>query len=330
MTYNNEKKRGDVMKKRSGLIGLSFVIAITAGLYAFVVNNPIHAHQHRIGETYMTMNNTFYDAIHEEVKKITDEHNDILITRDPLLSVEKQLEQLDHFEQQHIDVLIINPVDGNDDRIINKLKELKRKGISIIVVDSQLKEDQFIDCTILSDNYNAGVLCAKDMMKNIKSAKILLLEHLAALSAVDRIKGFTDTIKNHPEYQIIDREDCSGQTEIAMPKMKAMIERHSHFDVLMALNDPSALGALAAIEEAKSHQSFMVYSVDGSPDMKKLINDTNGRYYTAAQSPLMMGKKAANNAYRLIKKKNVSAKVIVPVSLVGKNNISDYDLSGWQ
>jgi ribose transport system substrate-binding protein len=44
----------------------------------------------------------------------------------------------------------------------------------------------------------------------------------------------------------------------------------------------------------------------------------------------MMGKKAANNAYRLIKKKKVSAKVIVPVSLVGKNNISDYDLSGWQ
>lgn len=318
------------MMKRSGLIGIILIVAVSMCVYVLITYNPIHAHQHRIGETYMTMNNTFYDAIHEEVKKIVDEHNDILITRDPLLNVDKQLEQLNLLKKLHIDVLIINPVDGNDQRIINKLKELKKAGVYIIVVDSQLKEGHFVDCTILSDNYNAGVLCAKDMMKKVKHANILLLEHLAALSAVDRIRGFIDTIKKYPQYQIVDREDCSGQTEYAMPKMKAMIQRHPHFDVLMALNDPSALGALAAIEQSKMHRSCLVYSVDGSPDMKKLINDTNGHYYTAAQSPIVMGDKAINNAYHLLNKKKIDKKVIVNVSLIGKNNISNYELSGWQ
>ena len=49
--------------------------------------------------------------------------------------------------------------------------------------------------TIVSDNYKAGVLCAKEMMKQKDHANIVLLTHNAARSAVDRINGFTDTIK---------------------------------------------------------------------------------------------------------------------------------------
>ena len=61
-----------------------------------------------------------------------------------------------------IDVLIINPVESSS---INKtLKEVKKAGIKIIVVDAPISDDQIADCTgLVSDNYDAGVQCAKEV-----------------------------------------------------------------------------------------------------------------------------------------------------------------------
>ena len=47
-----------------------------------------------------------------------------------------------------------------------------------------------VNCTVVSDNYNAGVQCAKYMMSKLKSANIVLLKHTTALSAKQRIEGF--------------------------------------------------------------------------------------------------------------------------------------------
>ncbi len=61
---------------------------------------------------------------------------------------------------------------------------------------------------------NAGVQCAKDMMQRFDHARIALLEHSKALSAVDRINGFKDTVALNENYQIVGSEDCLGQTDL--------------------------------------------------------------------------------------------------------------------
>ena len=50
------------------------------------------------------------------------------------------------------------------------------------------------ETTVVSDNYDAGVKCALDMMQRFEKARIVLLEHQNVLSAVDRINGFLDTV----------------------------------------------------------------------------------------------------------------------------------------
>ena len=96
------------------------------------------------------------------------------------------------------------------------------------------------------------------MMATVPKADILLLEHEDTLSAVDRIDGFMDTIANQEQYRIVARRESKGQTEIAMPVVNAVIEEGVHFDVVMALNDQSAIGALAAIKEnALDHKTYI-------------------------------------------------------------------------
>ena len=234
-----------------------------------------------------------------------------MYTRDPALDVDKQTQQVESFIEKGVNIIIINPVDANSQKLIKALKKAKKAGIKIVVVDSQLSDDSSVDTTIVSDNYQAGVLCAQNLMQTQSSAKILLLEHQNAVSAVDRINGFLDTIKGHDAYQVVDRKDCLGQTELSMPQVESVINSAESFDTVMALNDQVAIGALAAIEDMGLTDTVKIYGVDGSPDMKTLLATTSSIQATVAQSPITIGEKAIQAGYQLDKgKKGFCCKVL--------------------
>ena len=97
----------------------------------------------------------------------------------------------------------------------------------------------------------------------------------------------------------------------------------------MALNDPSALGALAAIESL-NRQDIIVYGVDGTPDLKSLIKQCPLIAGTAAQSPLKFGKLSAEKMYDILQGKDIPKIIEVPVTMITKDNIDSYSVKGWQ
>ena len=85
-----------------------------------------------------------------------------------------------------------------------------------------------------------------------------MLTHDKTKSGRDRIQGFTDTIQSHNEYKIIAMEDTQGQIERSLPKVEKMVEEHEDIDVIMSLNDPTAMGALAALD-SKDYKKMYLY-----------------------------------------------------------------------
>ena len=297
-------------------------------VYHRYINTENNTHQIKFGATYMTMNNTFYKAVNNEIENVINDHGDILYTRDPALDAKKQEEQINDLIDLGIDVLIVNPVESST---INKtLKKVKKAGIKIIVVDAPISDDQIADCTVVSDNYDAGVQCAKDMMQRFDHARIVLLEHQNVLSAVDRINGFKDTVSTNENYQIVGSADCLGQTEIALPALNKIIHQGIDFDIIFCLNDPAALGALAAVKENTMNHDVYIYGVDGSPNIKKLMGETKEIMATASQSPTSLGKESIQVAYKIIHKEKYTHSIIVPTQLITKENIKDFDTTGWQ
>lgn len=320
------------MKKRNTLLicsiisGIAFVIIVFL-CYKFL---PVVPNQIRIGSSYMTMNNVFYKTLNNEIEKRVDENHDILYTRDPALNIDKQCLQIESFVDKKVDAIIINPIDSNNKKLNTAIKKAKDAGIKIVVVDTQLKDSSNVDSTIVSDNYKAGVLCAEDMKKRVDNAEILLLEHSSTMSATDRIKGFTDTIKGNTNYKIIDRVETLGQTEITMPIVSNLISKGEKFNVVMALNDQSAIGALAALKENNINDKIYVYGIDGSPDMKKLLQDKNEVTGTVAQFPVKIGQNAIDVVYDLVKGKKTDKEIIVPVEFIDKEKLTNFDIRGWQ
>lgn len=307
------------------------LISLIAGLvYLTYTLTSVVPHQLKVGTTYMTMNNAFYKSLNSEIEKEVKTKGDVLYTRDATLDIDQQCEHIYSFIRKGVNVLIINPIERNNPKLNQAIKKAKEAGMIIIVVDTQLEDDRYVDCTITSDNYQAGVLCAQEMMRRQDKGNILLLEHPEAGSAVERIQGFKDTIQTHKRYQIVDSKTCLGQTEIAMPQVEEVIKSGKHFDVVMALNDQGAIGALAAIKAQKVEHQVAVYGIDGSPNMKTLLADTNDVTATVAQSPVTIGKRAIQRAYQAATGKKVAKREFVEVELITKKNIERFSKTGWQ
>ena len=280
-----------------------------------------------IGASYMTMNNEFYEILNEQISHRVEAEGDRLILRNPALSVSSQVEQIGKMLDEGISVLILTPVDS--DGLTDILKKARQQGVKIIVVDSNVSDEQLVDCTIVSDNYRAGCLLGDYLLQNKENSKVVILTHEAAASGRERVQGFLDTIKGHEGIEVVEEVPCEGQLEIAMPQMEKLIEQGKEFDSVFCLNDPSSLGAAAALETKGLLDKVDIYGIDASPDAKQLIYEGKMRA-SVAQFPSRIGEEAANAIYDLLEGKEVKSYISVPVELVTKENVEYYNVDRWQ
>lgn len=281
----------------------------------------------KFGATYMTMNNPFYEIIDDEIRNILESRGDILITRDPALDVEKQMEQVQEMIDRRVDAIFINPVDWK--AIGPALSEAAKAGIPVIAVDSDVFDSQNVACTVVSDNYQAGALCARHLLENRESGNIILLTHTAAKSGIDRIQGFRDTLEGHEGFVILAEGECLGQLELAMPVTGQLLKSYPDTDIVMCLNDLAAMGAMAALEDSGMAKTVAVYGVDGSPDGKSMIAE-HFMTATAAQFPKKLGRQAAEAAYRILSDEAVEPVIKVSTELISVENLDQYNVDGWQ
>lgn len=315
------------MKWRRLFLAVSGVILAVWLCLSLGAGNTPEDTRLRIGATYMTMNNPFYSVIDEELRLMIESRGDILLTRDPALDQDKQNDQIRSLLDEDIDLLVINPVDYQ--QIQPALEAAHAAGVPVVIVDSQVSSSSLVACTIASDNYGAGMLCAEHLMRTRDSAHIALLEHPTAQSSIDRIQGFCDTIADYPQYEIAGRASSNGQLELAMPAMDKLLQADPAINVVMSLNDPTALGAMAALQDRGMLDQTLVYGVDGAPEAKSMIAE-GGMIATVAQSPIQIGQETAQVIYQILSGEAYPAEIIVPVELITEDNVSQFGVDGWQ
>lgn len=305
------------------------ILLLTAGFYHFATSDYSlrqNEHRRKLGAVYMTLNNPFYEVIDEEIRTTVENHGDILISRNPALSVDKQVEEIQDLISDGVELIFINPVDWT--KIEPALEFARVAQIPVIAIDTNVEDDSLVACTVVSDNYSAGVQCAEHLLKNSSGGKIALLKHSQARSSIDRITGFLDKISANKNFEVVAEAECLGQLEVAMPAMEEMIRAHPEINIVMALNDPAAMGALAALQNENLSGNVKVYGVDGVPETKEMIFSRR-MTATAGQSPRQIGKLAADRAYKILNGEPVEKIIKLPTKLLSAENISAADIEGW-
>ena len=279
----------------------------------------------KLGYTCMDGTNPFFIALEGAIREVVEAHGDELISLDPQNSNEKQISLIEDLVSQGIAACFVNPVDR--DGVIAGLDKLKEAGIPIFGFDTEVADMSYLVSYAGSDNYNAGYVCGLDLAEKLpEGGPIIVLDSPTMQSVVDRIDGFMAAIEGKG-FEVVAQIDSMGNQELGNKNATDALTAHPDAVAIMGGNDPTALGAYAAVEAAASNA--LVYGVDGSPDIKALIAE--GKVTgTGAQSPVSIGKTIAEVYYKWLAGEEVEARYPIDTFMINADNVADFGTDGWQ
>lgn len=314
------------IRRMAGLFAGGVVMAAMVAFPAVQMKKQAAQEPRKFGATYMTMNNPYFIALNESIREGIEANGDVLITRDPAQNQNRQNEQIKEMIDEGVTAIFLNPVDWM--KVSDALKMCKEAGVAVFNVDTKVYDRSMVESVIWSDNYQAGVQCARDMMKKKAKADILIMKHYNIQSTNERVDGFLDTIKGHEEYKIAGELTTTSEFEVSMEEMDRVIDKGLKFDVVLGGNDPTALGALAGLQLNHVTDKILIYGIDGSPDAKEMIKKGHLEG-TSSQQPVKMGKKAVETAYKYLQGEPIEKDIMIDVIMITEDNLKEFDIDGW-
>lgn len=283
------------------------------------------------GFTGIDMENPYFITLESAIReKLETEGDYSLITKDPASDPDLQAQQITEMIGEGIDALFLCPVDW--EKITPSLDELKEADVRIINVDTQVKEMDYVDAYIGSDNREAGYICGEDLIGRCpEGGTVAILECPTQNSINDRITGFEEAIAAAQKgFEVVKRVDTNGEFEKALEEAKAIVREYPDVTAIMCGNDQIAVAAKTAVN-LSGLDKVIIYGVDGSPDIKKELKKANGQIAgTAAQSPISMGKTAAKTAIEMLSGEDFEREIYEEVFMIDKDNVDMYGVDGWQ
>ncbi|MGN1193789.1 MAG: sugar ABC transporter substrate-binding protein [Dorea sp.] len=279
----------------------------------------------KMGITYWTASD-FFQTIADSITEEAKADGNTVVVSDAGQDSEKQIQIIEDFIAQDVDVVFLNPVDR--DAITPALQELKEAGITVVNFDSSVAALEMVDAYVATDNYQAGVLCGEAMLKDFPDGgEIAVLNYPANSACNDREQGFLDTIGD--KFEVVATFDAQGDVSEGQEITSDILQAHPNLTAIFSINDQAGMGAYAAITGAG--MDVAIYGVDGNPDAKTVINQEGSIYkMTAAQSPIKMGKTCYETAIKLLNGEELeSFQIDVEVFEITADNVGDY-LDGWQ
>lgn len=191
------------------------------------------------------------------------------------------------------DAVILAAVD--QDKLLPYAKEIKQKGIRLIVVDSSLKE-KVEDCFVGTNNYAAAQSVGDAMGKAMNGkGKIALIAHqMNTSTSTQRLAGFNYAMKNFPDIQIIGPYDIGDSAQKSRETTLRLLKENPDITGVFATNQISAEGVTAALQEA-GKGNIKYYAIDSSTIQNDALENGIVDGF-AVQRPFNMGYKSVEAA----------------------------------
>ena len=293
----------------------------------------------KVGYAPATMNNPFWLAVEDGVKEAAEKAGADVEIIEVSGEGDQALinEGINNLIADGIDVLLCAPADVAAAE--SAFKAANEAGIPVVNFDTPVDEGEnggygdLAATIIASDNYNAGYVCGADVAEKYPDGFKLIVAHSPrATSCTRRYAGFFAALDEAGvDYEILQEVDGWGDQEKSMNAIAPALVADPDVDVIFAINDPSAMGCVNAIEQAtvELEKDIAVYGVDGNPDAKMMIK--NGQMEgTGSQSPNTLGFDSMVAAFKILSGEDVEHKIDVDTFLITAENVDQFGTDGWQ
>ena len=247
-----------------------------------------------IGFSALTLKNPFFKIIADNMAAEGERHGFKVVVVDAKRDPKTQADHVDSFIAQNVTAIVLNPVDR--EAVGTAIRAANQAGIPVFTCDLQCESPGItIAGHVGTDNVQGGRLAGEALLEALhgQGGKVLILHFAQANSCVERVQGFREVIDRHnsedPDAAITMFElEGGGLQDEGFRATSDALQTHPDLRGIFAINDPSALGAWTALQQAGRQDQVVIVGFDGQLEGKQAIRD--GKIYAdPIQFPDQMG-----------------------------------------
>lgn len=266
-----------------------------------------------IGVSLLTEQHAFYKELEDGLREEAKARNLDLVIVACEMDPAKQASQIEDFVAQKVAALLVAPCDSS--AIGQNLQSAERANIPVFTADIAAHGGRIVS-HVASDNVQGGRLAARAMARFLNDkGNIVIIDQPTVASVQERVRGFDEELKNHPNLHVVARPGADGQRAKAMAAMEDMLQAHRDVTGVFGINDDSALGALSVLEAA-GRKDVVVIGYDATAEAQAAIKRGSPLKADVVQYPRKIGKTAIDMIARHLAGEQVPPTVAVDVGLV--------------
>lgn len=238
----------------------------------------------------------------------------------------QQIQIIKQFISQGVDGIVLAPLDARVPGIINAVKDAKKAGIPVVIMDSALNAEVGKDFIAFAatGNKQAGKLAGKQLAKLINGkGKVVILRYMeGSASTENREAGCIEALKEHKDIQIIADPYAAGNGTIADAKNRAMamMAKLEQADGIFASNDPTTVGMLGALKSKGLIGKIKFVGFDASKPSVSALKKGEIQALVA-QDPFNMGYQSVSALSKYFKGEKVPLRIDTGAGVVLPTNM---------
>lgn len=199
----------------------------------------------------MNVSTYLYDNVKLEIQSANDDDK-------------RQIEQINNFVEQGVDLLIVSP---NQYKTISPaIDRAYGENIPVVLFDRKTDTDKYT-AYIGADNFTVG----KDMGEYVarlmhgRGSLVVINGLRGSSAAIERDSGFMSVIRRYPDIRITGTACADWFYGKAFTVMDSLLDRTTDIDCVFAQNDRMAMGARRAVEAKGITRHIDYVGVDALP-----------------------------------------------------------------
>ncbi len=299
-------------------------LALLAGVLMWL---SAAAHAVTVGVSMALFDDNFLTAVRASMKERAEQLSVAVQFEDAQNDIGRQLNQIQNFIAQHVDAIVVNPVDTDATPRMTHL--VVGAGIPLVYVNRMPADRQLPPRVsfVGSDETQSGTLEMAEVCRLLggKGDIVVLMGELTNQSARQRTKDVEDVIAR-PECRgihVLDRQAANWKRTEAADLVTNWLSAGLRPAAVVANDDEMAIGAIQALKQARLLSSTIVAGIDATPDALAAMKAGELRV-TVFQNAPAQGRGAIETAVRLARHEAAPPFVWVPFELVTRDNLASY------
>jgi ribose transport system substrate-binding protein len=277
-----------------------------------------------VGLMLQDISNPFFAVMQDSMQQAAEQDGFQVNVQDGRQDLGQQNDQVDALIQQGADLILLNAVDSAG--IASAVARAQAAGIPVVAVDV---DAQGADAAVTTDNVEAGRQSCQALVDEIGgSGNILIIEGTPTSAPQDRVKGCEEVLAANPGVEVVGRQAGKNDRDSGLQLATDMLTANQDVRGIFAINDPEALGADLAVQQA-GRTGVVITGVDGSPEAVKALQDPNSNFFaTPAQDPGGMVLEALEVGRGLVAGNPPAERItLLAPELVTRDTVGSYE--GW-